>query len=112
MIHAHVTSWGIAILLFIISFYMGRKGNEKFQKIAHMSLRLFYLFILATGGYLTFVYQFTGIVMIKSIVGLVVIMAMELVLVSMKNGKSVKGSFTLLVVALILVLYLGYVVIG
>lgn len=112
MIFSHVATWIIAIVLFITSIVMVSKGNDKAQKITHMTLRLFYLLIIGSGVGLLFLYQFIGIVIIKSFIGLIVIMAMELVLVRAKKGKSIKGPFTLFGLAFILVLYYGYFVIG
>lgn len=112
MIHTHVTTWVVAILLFFISFLMQTQGKEKAQKITHMILRLFYLLIIGSGGYLVYLYQFMGVVLVKSVIGIIVIMAMELVLVRKKKGKSIKASFTLFGLAFILVLYYGYFVIG
>jgi hypothetical protein len=112
MIHAHVTTWFLALILFFVSFNLLKKGKLKPQKITHMVLRVFYLLILATGGHLLGLYQFTGIALVKSFIGLLVIIAMELVLVRGKKGKSTKSFFILLGIAFVLALYFGYAVLG
>lgn len=112
MIHAHVTTWFLAILLFFASYYLLKKGNAKGQKITHMSLRLFYLLILATGGHLLSLYQFAGAALAKSIIGLIVIVMMEMTLVKANKGKSSTVFFAQFGLAFVLALYFGYVVLG
>ncbi|MFE8699699.1 DUF1516 family protein [Cytobacillus sp. FJAT-54145] len=112
MIHAHVTTWFLALILFFVSYYLLKKGNMKAQKITHMVLRLFYLLILATGGHLLGLYQFGGTALIKSVVGLFVIVSMELVLSRGKKGKPVQNFMILFAASLVLVLYIGYFVLG
>ncbi|UII56327.1 YisL family protein [Cytobacillus spongiae] len=112
MIHAHVTTWFIALILFFVSFSLLRKGNMRGQKITHMILRLFYLLVLATGGHLLSLYQFSSLALLKTLIGVLVIASMELVLSRGKKGKPVKNFLILFALSLVLVLYFGYVVLG
>lgn len=112
MIHAHVTTWFLALILFFVSFHLLKKGKMKAQKITHMILRLFYLLILATGGHLLGLYQFSALALIKSLIGLLVIVFMEFVLSRGKKEKPVKGFLIMFGISLVLVLYFGYIVLG
>lgn len=47
--HAHITSWLITIVLFVLAVSMERQGAGK-AKIVQMVLRLFYILTIATGG--------------------------------------------------------------
>lgn len=112
MIHAHVTTWFLALLIFFVSYSLLKKGKMKAQKITHMLLRLFYLLIIATGGHLLGLYQFAGPALIKSLIGLVVIVSMEFILSIGKKNKPVKKYFILFTASVVLVLYYGYIVLG
>lgn len=112
MIHAHVTSWFLALVLFGVSYYLLAKGNEKGQKITHMILRLMLLLVVASGGYILSLYQFASQAVIKSILGIVVLFLMEFILVRGKKGMATSMFWILFVISLALVLYYGFVVIG
>ncbi|WP_257349223.1 YisL family protein [Pseudalkalibacillus decolorationis] len=116
MIHAHVSSWAVAIILFFVSYFLLRAGKAKGQKITHMILRLFYVLIVITGGMMFVNYLQIGFVeiplFIKAILGIWVIAAMEMVLERGKKGASTTGSWIQFVLALILVLIFGYMVLG
>lgn len=112
MIHAHVTTWFVAIILFFVSYNFLSKRKMKPQKITHMILRLFYLLIIATGGHLLGLYQFSSLALLKSLIGLLVIVSMEFVLSRGKKGKPVNSFFILFGISLVLVLYFGYFVLG
>jgi hypothetical protein len=107
MTHAHITSWFITIILFLIVVSLQRSGSSK-VRIMQMALRLFYIFTIVTGVLLLHSISSISILyIIKTIVGLWVIGAMEMVLVGMKKGKSTKAAWIQWVVALVLVLFLG-----
>ncbi|WLV25529.1 DUF1516 family protein [Aciduricibacillus chroicocephali] len=116
--HLHITAWALAIILLIITIALYRKGNMKGGKIAHMILRLDYLLILYSGGsLLTYLltHNFSAYgsslvpeVIVKALAGLWVIVAMELIAVKTGKGKSAKGPWIQLVIALIITLILGF----
>lgn len=117
MIHAHVTTWFIALILFFVSYSMQKKGKEKPAKITKMTLRLFYILILATGGDLFGRYASalgSGImsspVLLKSLFGLWVIFSMEFVLTRQSKGKQTGLYWAQFIIALSLVIFYGYVV--
>ncbi|WP_214482623.1 YisL family protein [Bacillus sp. SM2101] len=109
MIHAHLTSWVVALILFFIAFSMYKKGSNKGAKISHMSLRLFYLLIIATGGMLySSGAEIPGLYHVKATLGIIVIAAMEMVLVRSSKEKSTNIAWVLFIISFIVVLYLGF----
>lgn len=107
--HAHVTSWVVAIILFVIAAtVLNKAGKEKSQKIVKMTLRLFYLFILATGALLLF----GGVVIDgeyigKAVLGILTIGFMEMILARSSKGKPIGLFWVLFIIVLILTIVLG-----
>src|SRR5690606_24579359 len=107
--HAHITSWAVAIILFVIAAtILNKAGKEKSQKIVKMTLRLFYLFILATG----FLLLFGGVVIDgeyigKAILGILTIGFMDMILARSSKGKSTGLFWALFVIVLVLTIALG-----
>ncbi|MEH7235533.1 YisL family protein [Bacillus sp. JJ1562] len=107
--HAHITSWVVAIILFVIAAtILNKAGKEKSQKIVKMVLRLFYLFIIATGLLLLF----GGVVIDgeyigKAILGVLTIGFMEMILARSSKGKQTGVFWALFVVVLVLTIALG-----
>lgn len=78
-----------------------------------MILRLDYLLILYTGGdlfaeYASVGFPFLGELIVKSLAGLWVIVAMEMILVKVSKSKPVKNFWIQLIIALLIVLILGF----
>lgn len=106
--HAHIASWAIAIILFIIVFVLLNGEKSKGVKIVHMTLRLFYLFILATGLMLLFSgVLINGEYIGKAILGFLVIGFMEMILTRKSDGRSSGLFWVLLIIVLILTIALG-----
>lgn len=83
--HAHITSWLITIVLFLIAVSMARRGAGK-AKVVQMVLRLFYLITLATGLMLLHgITTISPLYWLKALAGLWVIGAMEMVLAAEKR---------------------------
>ncbi|WP_458414373.1 YisL family protein [Schinkia sp. CFF1] len=117
MLHAHVTTWFVAIILVFVSYFMQKNGKQKPAKITTMILRLFYILILATGGDLFGRYAsalgssiMTSAVLYKALAGLWVIASMELLLMNQKKGKSTELYWIQFVIAVLVALFFGYVV--
>jgi len=108
MTHAHITSWVIALILFVIALYLHRSGKEKGFKIVQMILRVFYILIFITGGLLLHSIVVDKFYVLKALVGLWVIASLELVLVRLKKGKNMGPFWIQLIISLAVVLYLGY----
>ncbi|MCA1030996.1 YisL family protein [Bacillus timonensis] len=108
MTHAHITSWLVALILFFVAVSLHKAGKEKGSKIVHMTLRLFYLIIIATGVVLLLgVEQLSGLYHVKATVGILAIGLMEMVLVRTKKGKSTNVSWILFAIIFVVTVYLG-----
>lgn len=108
MIHMHLTSILIAIILFFVSASM-QKGS-KGQKVTHMILRVFYILIIISGG-IIFSSAMAGTMAmeygIKLLGGILVIGMMEMILVRREKEKSTGVLWTLFIIFLIFTLYMG-----
>ncbi|RDI47810.1 YisL family protein [Falsibacillus pallidus] len=108
--HAHITTWAIAIILFIVALSLHKSGNLKGFKIVQMILRVFYILIIITGILL---YPFGNesanhaLYGIKVLAGLLVISMFEMILIKISKGKNAGSFWVIFVIALALVLYLG-----
>ncbi|MDN3360774.1 MULTISPECIES: DUF1516 family protein [Priestia] len=113
-LHIHVGLWTLLLLAFVISLILHRAGKPKGQKILHMVARLLYLLVLVSGLHLLgYVYHFQGLSpLIKGASGILVLVSMEMVLVRMEKGKSTGLGWIILIIALVLVFYYGYAVLG
>ncbi|MGP4041845.1 YisL family protein [Gracilibacillus sp. D59] len=116
MIHLHITAWVVGLILLIVSYAMYKNGS-KAGKIVHMILRLDLILILITGVilFISNLEVYTGLgggtigeVVVKLLAGLWVIGSMEMLLVRTSKSKPAKGAWTQLIIALIIVLVLGF----
>jgi len=107
--HAHITTWAIAIILFIVAVFLHKAGNKKATNIVQMILRVFYLLIIATGVTLFAKHSSFNPALygIKFLFGLVVIAMMEMVLIRLKLGKKTGLFWSILIIAFIITFYLG-----
>lgn len=109
MTHAHITTWVLALILFFVALGLHKTGKTRGAKIVHMIIRLFYIFIIATGGIL-----FSNLAVIppmywvKAILGILVIAGFEMVLVFTKKEKPVGPAWILFIISFIVVVYLGF----
>lgn len=108
MTHAHITAWVIAFILFFVALSLQKNHSPKAAKMTAMVLRLFYLFILVTGALLLHMLAtIPPLYIVKAVVGIWVIGAMEMVMARTKKGKSTQIAWVQLLIAFIVVLYLG-----
>ncbi|MFC9541730.1 YisL family protein [Lysinibacillus sp. NPDC056959] len=104
--HLHITTWVVAIVIFLIAALMGKQS-----KGLHMTLRLFYILIIITGGALFIKGMDYGMGMLygfKFIGGILVIGMMEMVLVRQKKNKPTGMFWILFAVFLLITLFLGF----
>lgn len=108
--HLHITTWVIALILFIVAVGLQKSGNAKAQKIVHMVLRLFYLLTFMTGGMIVhFAFSaYPVMYVLKVIFGILVIGFFEMILVRGKKEKKTATFWILLLVSLIVTFYLGF----
>ncbi|MGG1676618.1 YisL family protein [Neobacillus sp. NRS-1170] len=113
MIHAHITSWVLALILFFVALSLHKGGKAKGAKIVQMILRVLYLLIIATGigllAKLNGVGNITPMYWLKAIAGLWVIGLFEMILGRVASQRRVSVFWIQFVVAFLLVLYLGFV---
>lgn len=110
MIHGHVTAWALALILFIVAIFLQSSGKEKGAKVVQMILRVLYLVIIATGiGLLFMLTKITVLYILKAVVGLWIIGLFEMILGRIANKRKTTVFWIQFVVALALVLYLGFV---
>ncbi|MBP3949616.1 DUF1516 family protein [Halalkalibacter suaedae] len=111
---SHTGSWAITILLFVISYFLLKAGKNKASKIVHMILRLFYVIMIVSGIGTLIGYSFTPVYVVKGIIALVLIYAMEMILVRTKKGTLGQQAMTywiLFAITLIVVVLIGFGVI-
>lgn len=108
MIHAHMTAWFLALVLFFVALGLHKSGKEKGAKIVQMVLRLFYVLILVTGFGLLFSININLMYVLKAAVGLWVIAMLEMILIRTKKNEKASVLWIQFIVAVLLVLYLGF----
>lgn len=106
--HMHITTWVIALVLFLIAALSGKK-----MKSVHMILRLMYILVIVTGMSLFLEWRDkiseSGMNYdMKVLFGILVIGFMEMVLVRKNKGKSVNMFWVLFGIVLLITLYLGF----
>ncbi|MCJ7840379.1 YisL family protein [Lederbergia sp. NSJ-179] len=106
---AHISTWVIAIILFIVAVFLHKSGKEKAMKIVQMILRVFYLLIIATGVLLFSKFSSIDPALygVKFLFGVIVIAMMEMVLIRTKLGKKTGVFWTILVIAFVVTFYIG-----
>ena len=109
MIHAHITAWLLALILFVVAIFLLKGGKEKGAKIVQMILRVLYIAIFATGiGLLFSVYRIDVWYILKAVVGLWVIGLFEMILSRVANNRRTSVFWIQFIIAWVLVLYLGF----
>ncbi|RWR14551.1 YisL family protein [Siminovitchia fortis] len=107
--HAHITTWAIALILFVVVLVLQKGGNHKGAKITQMILRVFYLLIIATGVLLFSKHQSYNPALygVKFLGGVIVIVMMEMLLVRTGKGKNTGILWAVFVIALAITFFLG-----
>ncbi|MBS4218032.1 YisL family protein [Bacillus sp. FJAT-49711] len=107
--HAHITTWAIAIILFIVAVFLHKAGNKKATNIVQMILRVFYLLIIATG--ITLFARHSSydpaLYGVKFLFGVIVIAMMEMVLIRLKLDKKTGLFWSILIISFVITFYLG-----
>jgi uncharacterized membrane protein SirB2 len=108
MTHAHISTWAVALILFVVAIALQKSGKAKGAKIVSMVLRLFYILIVATGVLLLSKINIDSAYVIKGLMGIVVIGLMEMISVRTRKAKSTTVLWGIFAVALAYVMYLGF----
>lgn len=106
--HLHITTWVIAIILFLGAAFMN--PASKGRKIVHMVLRLFYILIIITGLALFIEWSSSDAMQygLKFLFGVLTIGMMEMVLVRGKKQKSTTLFWILFAVFLFVTMFYGF----
>ncbi|WP_210469614.1 YisL family protein [Sporosarcina sp. 6E9] len=108
MIHFHIFTWVVGIILFLIAAVMA--NGSKGRKIVHMSSRLFYVLILVS-GFMLFMNSSSldpALYGVKFLLGLVTIGLMEMVLVRSSKEKNVTTLWIFFFIFLFATMFLGF----
>jgi len=112
LLHSHVSSWVIGLILFGLAVLFLKSGKAKPLKITQMVLRLFYILILVTGVALLFQIGFAAFAVVKGILAFILIYFMEMILVRgakrTLDAKTERTYWIAFFVLLIAVIVLGY----
>ncbi|MCM3616917.1 DUF1516 family protein [Sutcliffiella horikoshii] len=108
MTHAHISTWAIALILFVVVLVLTKIGKEKGAKITSMVLRLFYILIVVTGLQLGWGWITNGQYVLKMVLGIVVIGLMEMISVRTRKGKSTVVLWVVFALALAYIIHLGF----
>ncbi|MFC7392036.1 DUF1516 family protein [Scopulibacillus cellulosilyticus] len=106
LIHMHGDSWPVLIILFLLSVIF------KKQKVTLWLQRLFYIIMVVSGVMMLASFGWPGLFIIKGILALILIGLMEMIVVRTKKQKPVVGFWILFIIILIIILLIGYHVIG
>lgn len=106
--HLHITTWVVAIVLFLAAAFMDRES--KGRKIVHMILRLFYILVIITGLALFIAHSSFDAMQygMKFLFGILTIGMMEMVLVRSKKQKPVTLFWILFAVFLLVTMFFGF----
>ncbi|WP_181349175.1 YisL family protein [Thalassobacillus sp. CUG 92003] len=109
MAHLHIASWVLALALVGMVTTFARSKNRKATKITHIILRVVFLLILYSGGSLFASYEnYDGLIILKLLVGLWAIAAMEIATVKYVKQKPAVVWWVQLLIAVSLALLLGF----
>lgn len=107
MTHAHISSWVIALVLFLVIVVLQKQGKN--IRILKMVLRLFDLFIIITGLIMIFsIGDITSLYILKLIVGIWIIGLFEIIVSRNAKHRPTKLFWIQFIIAFLLVLYLGF----
>lgn len=110
MVHLHITSWALAIILLFVVHYLYKQNDGKFAKILHMILRLDSLIVIISGLTLFFSYanKLNGELIFKVIAGLWALISIEMITVKASKNQPAKSFWIQFVIAALLAILLGF----
>lgn len=116
MLHVHILSWVLAIILFIITYLNISKvqGGTPTAKPLHMALRVVILLTLIS-GFWVWIQAFANgtdnhmLLTLKMLLGVAVVSLMEVAITKRKKHNASHGLFWTTIVLIILTLILGII---
>lgn len=116
MMHLHITSWVIAIILFFVTYFSYKANHEptRANKPLHMTLRLFMVLVLFSGVWLL-IQEFSSgtagsghmLLTLKMLCGIAVVALMEITLTRKVKRLSHTGLFWGTIIAIVVTMALG-----
>ncbi|WP_026676159.1 YisL family protein [Fictibacillus gelatini] len=117
MLQLHVATWALSLILFVITYFLYKRGIPKASNIAHMILRVIYILVIASGVILIVKWVTTpgvvnpGPIYVKAILGLIVVSLMEMIIIRTQRRDSKIRYWVLFFLSILLVFYYGYFII-
>lgn len=112
MLHMHITAWALTLLLFAITLILHFQGKPRNSRIAHMILRVLYVLTIGSGYGLVAKYGHAEPALIKTALGLGVIVFSDLALTLLRKGRNPGLLWLLFASDLAFTFYYGYIVIS
>ncbi|MGB8956212.1 MAG: DUF1516 family protein [Tumebacillaceae bacterium] len=105
IVELHSLFWGIALVLFAVSYWRFPKG------IVAGLLRADYLLVIGTGITMIVGYGFLPITLVKGVLAIALIGVMEMIITRRRQGKPTGKFWLMFALLLAVVLYVGIVLI-
>jgi uncharacterized membrane protein SirB2 len=113
LLESHVGGWETAFVLLIVGYILYRAGREKAGKIVHMLLRLMIVIIVVSGAWMLFQFHAGDVLYyVKGVLGLFVFGLMEMALGRARRQEASIGFFIGALALMVVVILIGYGVIG
>ncbi|WP_026701305.1 DUF1516 family protein [Salibacterium aidingense] len=103
---AHEGSWFLLVLFFLISYFIPK------QKITLMLMRLFAVIMIISGIGMLMSYGFPLLYILKGALAIIAIALMEITTARKKRGEPQGVLFAVLLLLLVIIVLIGYGIIG
>ncbi|MFZ4452954.1 DUF1516 family protein [Salibacterium aidingense] len=103
---AHEGSWFLLVLFFLISYFIPK------QKITLMLMRLFAVIMIISGIGMLMSYGFPLLYILKGALAIIAIALMEITVARKKRGEPQGVLFAVLLLLLVIIVLIGYGIIG
>ena len=108
IIDTHMGAWFLAVILFIIAYILVNKEKDRAVKGLSMMIRLFYLIIIFTGGFMLYFIGWSWPHVLKTLLGLATITFMEISLTRKVKGNPAPAMLALFVISLAATVFYGF----
>lgn len=108
----HEGSWGILVILFLLTVLFTNKSLKKLATVSQMILRLFYVLMLLSGLSMIIAFNFPLFYTIKGILAVTLVGFMENCCGKMRKGEPYFTTFILSIILLTIVLLMGFRIIS
>ncbi|MCI2226345.1 YisL family protein [Staphylococcus lugdunensis] len=116
MLHVHILSWVLAIIMFIVTYlnYSKTQGGTPTAKPLHMVLRVVILLTLISGFWIIIKEFASGggnhiLLTLKMVCGIAVVALMEVTIIKRKKHESTQGLFWTTIALIVITIILGII---